>query len=572
MKRKIILNVVIIAIMLALFVTLSLVVDNGAVGQYMDADGFIMTQEQVEAYVAEGGDLEELSTVDTPYYATYLALLPPVIAIVLALITKEVFSSLFLGVLSGALLATNFNLVGTLTTIVSDGFISSVADGWNAGILIFLVLLGMMVALINKAGGSRAFGAWAETHVKTRVGAQLATFALGVLIFVDDYFNCLTVGSVMRPVADSKNISRAKLAYLIDATAAPVCMIAPISSWAAAVAGVVVSVNGLSLFIKAIPYNFYSLLTIVMIVFITLAKFDYGPMKKHEINAQNGDIFSEGERATGDIEEAEFNAKGRVIDLLLPVVFLILACIIGMVYTGGLFEGETFVDSFANCDASVGLALGSAVAVIFTAIYLIVRRVISFKDAMGSLPKGFCAMVPAILILCFAWTLNGVTGTLGAAVYVRGIMEGAAAGLTMLLPAIIFIVACILAFATGTSWGTFGILIPIVTALFQVGADGAMPELMVIGISACLAGAVCGDHCSPISDTTIMASAGAQCNHVNHVSTQLPYAITVAAVSFVCFIIAGFIQNWLICLPIGIILMIATLLVIKAISAKADKN
>ena len=572
MKRKIILNAVIIAIMLALFVTLSLIVDNGAVGQYMDADGFIMTQEQVDAYVAEGGDLEELSTVDTPYYATYLALLPPVIAIVLALITKEVFSSLFLGVLSGALLATNFNLVGTLTTIVSDGFISSVADGWNAGILIFLVLLGMMVALINKAGGSRAFGAWAETHVKTRVGAQLATFALGVLIFVDDYFNCLTVGSVMRPVADSKNISRAKLAYIIDATAAPICMIAPISSWAAAVAGVVVSVNGLSLFIKAIPYNFYSLLTIVMILFITLAKFDYGPMKKHEINAQNGDIFSEGERNTGDIEEAEHNAKGRVVDLLLPVVFLILACIVGMIYTGGFFDGETFVDSFANCDASVGLALGSAVAVIFTAIYLIVRRVISFKDAMESLPKGFCAMVPAILILCFAWTLNGVTGTLGAAVYVRGIMEGAAAGLTMLLPAIIFIVACILAFATGTSWGTFGILIPIVTALFQVGADGSMPELMVIGISACLAGAVCGDHCSPISDTTIMASAGAQCNHVNHVSTQLPYAITVAAVSFVCFIIAGFIQNWLICLPIGIVLMIATLLVIKAISAKANKN
>ena len=572
MKRKIILNAVIIAIMLALFVTLSLIVDNGAVGQYMDADGFIMTQEQVDAYVAEGGDLEELSTVDTPYYATYLALLPPVIAIVLALITKEVFSSLFLGVLSGALLATNFNLVGTLTTIVSDGFISSVADGWNAGILIFLVLLGMMVALINKAGGSRAFGAWAETHVKTRVGAQLATFALGVLIFVDDYFNCLTVGSVMRPVADSKNISRAKLAYIIDATAAPICMIAPISSWAAAVAGVVVSVNGLSLFIKAIPYNFYSLLTIVMILFITLAKFDYGPMKKHEINAQNGDIFSEGERNTGDIEEAEYNAKGRVVDLLLPVVFLILACIVGMIYTGGFFDGETFVDSFANCDASVGLALGSAVAVIFTAIYLIVRRVISFKDAMESLPKGFCAMVPAILILCFAWTLNGVTGTLGAAVYVRGIMEGAAAGLTMLLPAIIFIVACILAFATGTSWGTFGILIPIVTALFQVGADGSMPELMVIGISACLAGAVCGDHCSPISDTTIMASAGAQCNHVNHVSTQLPYAITVAAVSFVCFIIAGFIQNWLICLPIGIVLMIATLLVIKAISAKANKN
>ena len=572
MKRKVILNAVVIAVMLALFVVLSLVVDNGAVGSYVDGDGFVMTQEQVDAYVADGGSLDDLSTVDTPYYATYLALLPPVIAIVLALITKEVFSSLFVGVLAGALLATDFNPVNTLTAIVNDGFIASAADAWNAGILIFLVLLGMMVALINKAGGSRAFGAWAQKNVKTRVGAQIATFCLGVLIFVDDYFNCLTVGSVMRPVADSKNISRAKLAYLIDATAAPVCMIAPISSWAAAVAGVVVSVNGLSLFIKAIPYNFYSLLTIVMILVITLLKFDYGPMKRHELNALNGDIFSEGDRNEGDGEEAAYNAKGRVIDLILPVVFLIAACIIGMVYTGGLFDGETFVDAFAGCDASVGLALGSAVAVIFTAIYLIARRVISFKDAMSSMPKGFCAMVPAILILCFAWTLNGVTGTLGAAVYVHDLMAGAAEGLTMLLPAIIFVVACFLAFATGTSWGTFGILIPIVTALFEVGADGAMPELMVIGISACLAGAVCGDHCSPISDTTIMASAGAQCNHVNHVSTQLPYAITVAAASFVSFILAGFIQNWLICLPISIVLMIATLLVIKAVSSKADKK
>ena len=632
MKRKVILNAVVIAVLLALFVVLSLIVDNGKVGVYLNDDGFEMTEEELASYADDklyelyvtpvmenqrveewateqgidlSGELSEevqtrvdeeraairaqlfaefvpanakeihgdelfadLSTVDTPYYATYLALLPPVIAIVLALITKEVFSSLFVGVLAGALLATDFNPVGTLTAIVSDGFIASTADAWNAGILIFLVLLGMMVALINKAGGSRAFGAWAQSHVKTRVGAQLATFALGVLIFVDDYFNCLTVGSVMRPVADSKNISRAKLAYLIDATAAPVCMIAPISSWAAAVAGVVVSVNGLSLFIKAIPYNFYSLLTIVMILFITLFKFDYGPMKRHELNALNGDIFSEGDRHEGDGEEAAYNAKGRVIDLLLPVVFLIAACIIGMVYTGGLFDGESFVDAFAGCDASVGLALGSAVAVVFTAIYLIARRVISFKDAMSALPKGFCAMVPAILILCFAWTLNGVTGTLGAAVYVHGVMSGAAEGLTMLLPAIIFIVACFLAFATGTSWGTFGILIPIVTALFEVGTDGSMPELMVIGISACLAGAVCGDHCSPISDTTIMASAGAQCNHVNHVSTQLPYAITVAAVSFVSFIIAGFVQNWLICLPIAILLMIGTLLVIKAITKK----
>ena len=568
MKRKVIFNAIVIAVMLALFVTLSFVVDNGAA--FMNEDGSLMSQADVDSYVQAGGSTDDLTPVPSSYYATYMALLPPVIAIVLALITKEVFSSLFVGVLTGALLATDFNPVGALNTIVGDGFISSVADSWNAGILIFLVLLGMMVALINKAGGSRAFGAWAQKNVKTRVGAQLATFALGILIFVDDYFNCLTVGSVMRPVADSKNISRAKLAYIIDATAAPICMIAPISSWAAAVAGVVVSVNGLSLFVKAIPYNFYSLLTIVMILVITLLKFDYGPMKRHEKNALNGDIFTEGDKNEGDMEEAAYNAKGRVIDLLLPVVFLIAACIIGMVYTGGLFDGETFVDAFANCDASVGLALGSAVAVVFTAIYLIARRVISFKDAMSSLPKGFCAMVPAILILCFAWTLNGVTGTLGAAVYVHDLMAGAAEGLTMLLPAIIFVVACGLAFATGTSWGTFGILIPIVTAIFeaQIGTDGSLPELMVIGISACLAGAVCGDHCSPISDTTIMASAGAQCNHVNHVSTQLPYALTVAAVSFVSFIIAGFVQSWYICLPISIVLMIGTLLVIKAVTGK----
>ena len=571
MKRKVILNAVVIAVLLALFVVLSLIVDNGAVGQYKDADGFIMTQEQVDAYVAEGGSLDDLSTVDTPYYATYLALLPPVIAIVLALITKEVFSSLFVGVLAGALLATDFNPVGTLTAIVNDGFIASTADAWNAGILIFLVLLGMMVALINKAGGSRAFGAWAQSHVKTRVGAQLATFALGVLIFVDDYFNCLTVGSVMRPVADSKNISRAKLAYLIDATAAPVCMIAPISSWAAAVAGVVVSVNGLSLFIKAIPYNFYSLLTIVMILVITLLKFDYGPMKKHEINALNGDIFSEGEKHAGDGEEAEYNAKGRVIDLLLPVVFLIAACITGMIYTGGFFDGKSFVDAFAECDASVGLALGSAVAVIFTAVYLIARRVISFKDAMASLPKGFCAMVPAILILCFAWTLNGVTDTLGAAVYVHDLMAGAAEGLTMLLPAIIFIVACFLAFATGTSWGTFGILIPIVLEVFPP-VNGLPTPILMMAIGACLGGAVMGDHCSPISDTTIMASTGAQCHHINHVATQMPYACTVAGVCFVSYIIAGLLPNVIIALPIAIILMVGVLLFIGKKNGSLSKK
>ena len=572
MKRKTIINVCVIAVLLVLFVALSLVVDNGAVGQYVDGDGFIMSDADVEAYVADGGSLEDLSTVESPYYATYLGLLPPVIAIILALITKEVYSSLFIGILSGALLATNFNPVATLTTIVNDGFVANVADSWNAGILMFLVLLGMMVALINKAGGSQAFGKWASTHVKSRVGAQLATFALGVLIFVDDYFNCLTVGSVMKPVSDSKNISRAKLAYLIDATAAPICMIAPISSWAAAVAGVVVSVNGLTLFINAIPYNFYSLLTIVMILTITLLKFDYGPMKHHELNAMAGDIFSEGERHEGDGTEEDACAKGKVIDLVLPVIFLIVCCIIGMIYTGGFFDGETFINSFSNCDASAGLALGSAVAVVGTVVYLVCRRVISFKDAMGALPKGFCAMVPSILILCFAWTLNGTTGMLGADIYVYDLMQGAAAGLKMLLPAIIFLVAVGLSFATGTSWGTFGILIPIVTAIFPVVEGEAMPELLIIGISACLAGAVCGDHCSPISDTTIMASAGAQCNHVNHVATQLPYAVTVAAVSFVCFIISGFIQDWRITLPIGIVLMVATLLCIKFITGRKDNK
>ncbi|MBR2387536.1 MAG: Na+/H+ antiporter NhaC family protein [Clostridia bacterium] len=570
MKRKTLLSICVIAVLAALFVTLSLVVDNGAVGKFVDPDGFIMSQEDVAQYVLEGGDPAELSTVDSPYYATYLALLPPVIAIVLALITKEVYSSLFVGILSGALLATNFNPVGTLTTIVSDGFISSVADSWNAGILMFLVLLGMMVALINKAGGSYAFGNWAKTHVKTRMGAQFATLLLGCLIFVDDYFNCLTVGSIMKPVSDSKNVSRAKLAYLIDATAAPICMIAPISSWAAAVAGVVVSVNGLALFIKAIPYNFYSLLTLVMIITITVLGFDYGPMKRHELNAKNGDLFSEGERNEGDGTVVDSNAKGGVIDLVLPIVVLIVSCILGMIYTGGFFDGESFIDAFSNCDASAGLALGSAVAVVLSVIYLICRKVISFKDAMNALPKGFCAMVPAILILCFAWTLNGITGSLGADIYVYDLMFGAAEGLKMLLPAVIFLVAVGLSFATGTSWGTFGILIPIVTAIFPP-VDGVMSELLVIGISACLAGAVCGDHCSPISDTTIMASAGAQCNHVNHVATQLPYAVTVAAVSFVCFIIAGFIQNWLIVLPIGIVLMVGTILGIKFITEAKSK-
>ena len=501
-------------------------------------------------------------TASSWYYSTFVALVPPLIAIALALITKEVYSSLFVGIIFGALFHTNFDPIGTLDSILNDGLINSLADGWNVGILIFLVVLGVLVALINKAGGSAAFGQWAQTHVKSRVGASLATFALGVMIFVDDYFNCLTVGSVMRPLTDSRKISRAKLAYIIDATAAPICMIAPISSWAAAVAGVVEGQNGLTLFINAIPYNFYSLLTIVMIIAITAMRFDYGPMKRHELNAMNGDLFSEGDRYVGADAEV-VNTKGKTLDLLFAVIVLIICCVIGMIYTGGFFRGENFIDAFANCDASVGLSWGSLIALIISVIYLLLRRVLSFKEAMESIPKGFCAMVPAILILTLAWSLNGMTSTLGADVYVYNIMNGVSEGLSSFLPAIIFLVACVLSFATGTSWGTFGILIPIVVAVFAGQGD-----ILTIGISACLAGAVCGDHCSPISDTTIMASAGAQCNHVNHVSTQLPYALTVAAVSFVAYIMAGFIRNAWIVLPISIVLMVAVLFAIKYLTNK----
>ncbi len=493
------------------------------------------------------------------------ALLPPLIAIVLALITKEVYSSLFAGIVSAVILVAKFHPVHVADGL-NGGFISSLADEWDVGILIFLVLLGIMVVLINKAGGSVAFGEWASKHVKTRVGAQLATFVLGVLIFVDDYFNCLTVGSVMRPISDSHKISRAKLAYLIDATAAPVCMIAPVSSWAAAVAGVATALgmNGILLFVKAIPYNYYSLLTIVMIITISLLKFDFGPMKRHEINAMNGDLFTEGERNDTELK-TETTGNGRMIDLLLPVGVLIVCCILGMVYTGGFFSGEgvSFIQAFADCDASVGLSWGALIAVIFTIIYMIARKKVNFQDAMASIPKGFIAMVPPILILTFAWTLSGATGALGAKYFVYDLMNGSAAALQIFLPAIIFAVALFLAFSTGTSWGTFGILIPIVVAVFP-----ANSELLIIGISACLAGAVCGDHCSPISDTTIMASAGAQCNHVNHVSTQLPYALTVAGVSFVCFILAGLIKNWIIMLPISIALMVGTLFLIKFITKK----
>lgn len=492
-------------------------------------------------------------------YSTFWSLLPPLIAIGLALITKEVYSSLFIGILAGALLVANGNPVTAITTMVGDGFISSLSDSWNVGILMFLVILGIIVVAMNKAGGSLAYGEWARDKIKTRKGAMGATFGLGVLIFIDDYFNCLTVGSVMRPVTDTHNISRAKLAYIIDATAAPICMIAPISSWAAAVTGVVEGYNGLELFIKAIPYNFYSLLTIVMMIFIIFKDLDYGPMRKYERNAVlHNDIFTDSKTPYEDEIKEPTSSKGRVIDLVLPIIILIIFSIIGMIYTGGFFSGETFIDSFANSDASLGLAMGSLVSLLLTFVWIVARRVLSFNEFMECIVKGFNAMVPAILILTFAWTLSSMTGALGAAPYVAGIVEGSAGGLQALLPAIIFLVATFLAFATGTSWGTFGILIPIIVGL---GAT-LSPDMLIIGISACLAGAVCGDHCSPISDTTIMASTGAQVQHIVHVSTQLPYALTVAAVSFVTYIVAGFTES-IIALPIGIVLMVGTLMVIQ---------
>lgn len=491
-------------------------------------------------------------------YATAWALLPPVVAIVLALITKEVYSSLFVGILMGGLFYANFSFEGTLNHILNEGFIPSLADAYNVGILVFLVILGTMVALMNRAGGSAAFGRWAQAHIKTRVGAQLAAVLLGVLIFIDDYFNCLTVGSVMRPLTDKHRISRVKLAYIIDATAAPVCIIAPISSWAAAVTGFVEGENGFSLFIRAIPYNYYALLTLVFMVGMIVMKLDYGPMVKYEKKAlEEGDLFGEDQQSVS--EKNVVKGTGGVIDLILPVVVLIACCVVGMIYTGGFFSGTGFVDAFAGSDASVGLAMGSLVAIILTIILYLARRVLSFKDCMDCLPEGFKAMVPAILILTFAWTLKAMTDSLGAKEFVASVVENYAQGMHSFLPAIIFLIATLLAFATGTSWGTFGILIPIVVNVFQ----NSDPTLMIISISACMAGAVCGDHCSPISDTTIMSSAGAQCVHVNHVSTQMPYAFTVAGISFVTYIIAGFLKNPAICLLIGVILTIVSLLVIR---------
>ena len=496
-------------------------------------------------------------------YASFWALVPPIVAIALALITKEVYSSLFIGILVGSLFYSGFGFEGTITHIFQDGIIGVLSDSYNVGILVFLVILGTMVCLMNKAGGSAAFGRWASSHIKSRAGAQLATILLGVLIFIDDYFNCLTVGSVMRPVTDKQNVSRAKLAYLIDATAAPVCIIAPISSWAAAVTGFVEGEDGFSIFIRAIPYNFYALLTIVMMVGMVLMKVEYGPMKVHETNAKKGDLYTAPDRPYANAEEdMTDNGKGKVIDLLIPILSLIICCVIGMIYTGGFFDGVGFVEAFSNSDASVGLVLGSFFGFIITIILYVVRKVLSFSDCMSCIPDGFKAMVPAILILTFAWTLKAMTDSLGAKEFVAGMMETSAQGLMNLLPAIIFLVACFLAFATGTSWGTFGILIPIVVAVFE----GRNETMMIISISACMAGAVCGDHCSPISDTTIMASAGAQSNHINHVNTQLPYAITCAAVSFVTYIVAGFVQSAWIALPIGIVLMLGTLFVISKLN------
>ena len=493
-------------------------------------------------------------------YASFWALVPPVVAIVLALITKEVYSSLFIGVLIGGLFYSGFSFETTITHVFQDGIIGVLSDSYNVGILVFLVVLGIMVCLMNKAGGSAAFGRWAEVHIKSRAGAQLATILLGVLIFIDDYFNCLTVGSVMRPVTDKHNISRAKLSYLIDATAAPVCIIAPISSWAAAVTGFVEGEDGLSIFVRAIPYNFYALLTIVMMLGLVLMKVDYGPMKTHEKNAQEkGDLYTTPDRPYANAEEETASSKGSVIDLVFPIACLIICCVIGMIWSGGFFAGEGFVTAFSNSDASVGLAVGSFFAFVITIVFYLLRRVLRFHECMSCIPDGFKAMVPAILILTLAWTLKAMTDSLGAAEFVAGAMENAAGGLVNFLPAIIFLVGCFLAFATGTSWGTFGILIPIVVAVFA----GTNETMMIISISACMAGAVCGDHCSPISDTTIMASAGAQCNHVNHVSTQLPYALTVAAVSFVTDLVAGFVQTAFVALPVGIVLMIVTLIILR---------
>ena len=520
--------------------------------------------------------MEEIANYVPQMYATFWALIPPVVAIVLALITKEVYSSLFLGIVIGGLFWSDFRFEATVNHVFKDGIVGVLTDSYNMGILVFLVILGVMVCMMNKAGGSAAFGRWASAHIKTRIGAQLASVALGVLIFIDDYFNCLTVGSVMRPVTDKHQVSRAKLSYIIDATAAPVCIIAPISSWAAAVAGFVEGEDGFSIFIRAIPYNYYALFTIIFMIVLIVRKIDYGPMRTHEKNALKGDIYTTPDRPYANAENEVVETKGKVIDLVFPMIVLITACVIGMIYSGGFFSGVGFVEAFSGSDASVGLMYGSFFALVITIIYYMFRRVLKFSESMSCIPEGFKAMVPAILILTMAWTLKAMTDSLGAKQFVEAVVKSSAGGFLSFLPALVFIIACFLAFATGTSWGTFGMLIPIVVNAFE----GTNATMMIISISACMAGAVCGDHCSPISDTTIMASAGAQCNHINHVSTQLPYAITVALVSFVTYIIAGFFGNSkglpgvmkspVIPLVIGLILLYVVLQVIKAVEKKKD--
>ena len=523
--------------------------------------GAILSLGMVMPVLAE--DAAEEIAATSHFYNTVWSLVPSLIAICLALITKEVYSSLFIGIVVGGLFAANFNFEKTVLHVFSDGIVASVADSYNVGILVFLVMLGAIVAMMNKAGGSAAFGRWAQDHIKTRVGAQFATVVLGVLIFIDDYFNCLTVGSVMRPVTDRHKISRAKLAYLIDATAAPVCIIAPISSWAAAVSSYVEDGSGLALFIRTIPYNLYALLTIVMMVTLTAREVDYGPMAKYERNAkEKGDLFS-GKNPYEGIQDNVPEGKGIVLDLVLPIVVLVACCVVGMIYSGGFFSGENFIDAFSNSDASVGLMLGSAFGLIFAIIYYLIRKSFTFKEAMESIPEGFKAMVPAIMILIFAWSLNTMTSYLGADEFVAGIIDNSAKGLQMFLPCVIFLIGVFLSFATGTSWGTFGILIPIVLKAFPWSAGN---PISIVCVAACMAGAVCGDHCSPLSDTTIMSSAGAQCEHVNHVSTQLPYAMTAAAVSAVGYLLSGiFAVNGLpalAALPISIVLMIAVVCVL----------
>ena len=502
-----------------------------------------------------------------PVKNTAWALVPSLVAISLALISKEVYSSLFLGMVTGALLNAEFNMVEGLNQLFPDGIMDVMTNKNNIGILVFLVILGTMVQLMNRTGGSAAFGMWASKRIKSRVGAQLSTMLLGCLIFIDDYFNCLTVGSVMRPVTDKHKISRAKLAYLIDSTAAPICIIAPLSSWAAAVSGFVKGANGISIFVQSIPFNFYALLTLLMMVFIICMKIDYSSMLLHENNARKGDLFTTGKNNKGD-EGSQKEKIGRVSDLIIPVVLLVVGCVIGMIYTGGFFDGKDFIDAFAVSNAPVGLVLGSSVALVITIAAYLARQSLSFDSCMDCLPEGFKQMVPAMLILIFAWTLKSMTDSLGAATYVASLVEHSATEFMGLLPAIIFVVAVGLAFASGTSWATFGILIPIVVSCFQE----VDPQLMIISISACMAGAVCGDHCSPISDTTIMSSAGAQCNHLNHVTTQLPYVMTVAAVSFFTFLVAGFTKSALISLLFGIVVLFLFLMFIRRRLAARQTN